>query len=493
MASGPSSRASVWARWISAAFAAAYCARGCGFMPEIDAISTAAPPPRARRCGRAARMSTAGWTTLRAIVCSQSAAVVSSRAGPPAAPPALATTRSRPPSSRAHSSTAAVSAASSVTSAATPCAPTPSVRSSPADALHLIGVARAQPHGAALVGQAQDDRPADPARGARDEGDLAGEPEVHQTWVAVGGGGAGRRRRRRGHGRSRRHGLHLRAALRPGLVGKPDDRRADVVGLVGLPDPVAGVGAVHDREAAAQARDLDPVVGIGRGIDVGPAHGCPEGDLAGVRTLIARAEEAVAADRGAVAHAVEVAQAVVVLGPGAHQPGAMPGRIDGPQLEARRVVELPVGPSARGHGLEVQLGLGRDPAPPPRGVDDHLLRPHLGQRDAPAEELRGAGADVDDPVLHAQHDVPPARAALDAQVARRRHDEVRAAQRQGRVVAWVGNGSGERRQGGGGCEHVRRVRLSDRAPSRRRRRRSDRPTRRCASPRASTPPRGPAS
>ena len=265
MPSGPSSRASVWARWISAAFAAAYCARGWGFMPEIDAISTAAPPPRARRCGRAARMSTAGWTTLRASVCSQSAAVVSSRAGPPAAPPALATTRSRPRSSRAHSSTAAVSAASSVTSAATPCAPTPSARSSPAARCDLLGVARAQPDGAALVGQAQDDRPADPARRARDEGDLAGEPESITS---------GRRRRRRG--RSGRRGRHRRrrprAALRPGLVGQAHDLRRGVVALVGLEDAVARVGAVHDGEAAAQARDVDPVVGIGRRIDVGPAR-----------------------------------------------------------------------------------------------------------------------------------------------------------------------------------------------------------------------------
>ena len=62
--------------------------------------------------------------------------------------------------------------------------------------LHLVGVAGAQAHGAALVGQAQDDRPADPARRAGDEGDLVGEPEVHHD--------AGARRRcgaeRRGTG-----------------------------------------------------------------------------------------------------------------------------------------------------------------------------------------------------------------------------------------------------------------------------------------------------
>ena len=82
---------------------------------------------------------------------------------------------------------------------------------------------------------------------------------------------------------------------------------------------------------------------------------------------------------------------------------------------------------------------------------------------------------------------------LDPQVARRRHDQVGAAQRERGIVAGVRDGSGERRHRGGDCEHVRRVRLSDRAPSRRRRRRSDRRRRRCGSPTASTPPRAPAS
>jgi hypothetical protein len=57
--------------------------------------------------------------------------------------------------------------------------------------LHLLGVTRAQPHGAALVGQAQDDRPADPAGGAGDEGDLVGEPELHHVVGGCGAGGAG--------------------------------------------------------------------------------------------------------------------------------------------------------------------------------------------------------------------------------------------------------------------------------------------------------------
>ena len=229
--------------------------------------------------------------------------------------------------------------------------------------LHLVGVAGAQPHGAALVGQAQDDRPADPARRAGDEGDLAGEPEVHhvvgsEAWERAGGtGGAGRHRRRR-----------PRAALRPGLVGQPHDLRRGVVVLVGLEDAVARVGAVHDREAAAQARDVDPVVGIGRRVDVGPAHRRPQRDLARARALVAGAEEAPAPDGRPAAHAVEVAQAVVVLGPGAHQRRAPAGQVDGPQLEARRVLELPVRPAARGHRLEVELGAGDDPVAPARGV-----------------------------------------------------------------------------------------------------------------------------
>ena len=192
MPSGPSSRASVWARWISAAFAAAYCARGCGFVPEIDAISTAAPPPRARRCGRAARMSTAGWTTLRAI-------------------DPLPVGRGRLLEGRSAGRTAGVGddevQAAQLARALVDrrgqrrlvgdvgrhAVRADAERAQLAGrALHLIGVARAQPHGAALVGQAQDDRPADPARGARDEGDLARQPEVHQTvGGGVGGGGAG--------------------------------------------------------------------------------------------------------------------------------------------------------------------------------------------------------------------------------------------------------------------------------------------------------------
>jgi len=42
--SGPSSRPSDAARWISAAFAAAYCARGWGRVPEIDAMKSVQAP-----------------------------------------------------------------------------------------------------------------------------------------------------------------------------------------------------------------------------------------------------------------------------------------------------------------------------------------------------------------------------------------------------------------------------------------------------------------
>ena len=45
MRSGPSSRPSETARWISAAFAAAYCAFGWGREPEMEAMTSAAPPP----------------------------------------------------------------------------------------------------------------------------------------------------------------------------------------------------------------------------------------------------------------------------------------------------------------------------------------------------------------------------------------------------------------------------------------------------------------
>jgi hypothetical protein len=49
----------------------------------------------------------------------------------------------------------------------------------------LVGVARADADGAALVRQAQGDGPPDPARAPRDEGHLVAQAELHH---AVGGG-----------------------------------------------------------------------------------------------------------------------------------------------------------------------------------------------------------------------------------------------------------------------------------------------------------------
>jgi hypothetical protein len=164
--------------------------RGWGFMPEIDAMSSAAPPPRARRCGRAARMSTAGWTTLRASVCSQSAAVVASSAGAAGGAAGVGHDEVQARSSRAHSSTGRGQRRLVGDVGATPWRPHAERAQLAGRSLHLLRVAGAQPHGAALVGQAQDDRPADPARRAVTKATLPASPRSITSWAAAGGGAA---------------------------------------------------------------------------------------------------------------------------------------------------------------------------------------------------------------------------------------------------------------------------------------------------------------
>src|SRR4051794_41760807 len=89
--------------------------------------------------------------------------------------------------------------------------------------------------------------------------------------------------------------LPVRAAARRHAAvprGQPDDALTDVVVLV-LLDQLAGrIGAVHEGEAAAQARDADPVLMVGRGVDVGPAGGDAQAQLAAAEVLAAGGGEA---------------------------------------------------------------------------------------------------------------------------------------------------------------------------------------------------------
>src|SRR5215216_78192 len=50
------------------------------------------------------------------------------------------------------------------------------------------------------------------------------------------------------------------------------DREALVVGLVRLPDAVGRVGDVLERERPLEARHVDPLLVVGRRVDVRPAH-----------------------------------------------------------------------------------------------------------------------------------------------------------------------------------------------------------------------------
>ena len=79
---GASSQASALDRKISPAFAAPYCDCGPGFQPEIEAMITTLPPPRAVRCGTAARIAPDRVKRFRSNVRSQSSGVDSSRLPP---------------------------------------------------------------------------------------------------------------------------------------------------------------------------------------------------------------------------------------------------------------------------------------------------------------------------------------------------------------------------------------------------------------------------
>ena len=226
-----------------------------------------------------------------------------------------------------------------------------------------------------------------------------------------------------------------RAVLRAGPVGQADDADADVVGLVGLADDLRGVGALDDGEAPAPARHVDPVLRVVGRVRVRPAHGDPERHAPARRIGAARP----VAHRRArpAAGGEEVSQAVVELGAGRQHPRAVALAVLVPELEARRLVELPERPAVARHVLEVQArpGVDHELGPPPAAVDD-LAGDHRVLRGAPSLEAQLARPDVLDPVGHEQEG-PPAAADLD-QAGGRRHAQVRADEVPRRVVAGVG-------------------------------------------------------
>src|SRR5689334_20542175 len=95
---------------------------------------TIAPPPVARRCRPAARLTFQTARTLRSKTCCHSSSVAS-QAGLWKQTPALLTTMSRPPSASTAASTARSTSSSTVRSALIPYASTPSPASRPAAAL----------------------------------------------------------------------------------------------------------------------------------------------------------------------------------------------------------------------------------------------------------------------------------------------------------------------------------------------------------------------
>ena len=80
--------------------------------------------------------------------------------------------------------------------------------------------------------------------------------------------------------RRRREDLRPGQRCGPGRNGRRTITGALVVVLVRLVDAVARVDGVHVGEAAAQAGHVDPLLGVGRRVDVGPADRGAERDLA---------------------------------------------------------------------------------------------------------------------------------------------------------------------------------------------------------------------
>src|SRR3954471_298387 len=180
---------------------------------------------------------------------------------------------------------------------------------------------------------------------------------------------------------------------RPAARRKAHVAEADVVVLVLLGDLAERVGAVDEAEAALQPRDVDPVLGIRRRVEVRPARG--DAQAIGRKPAHLRAAAVVAVVARVRAHAVEVAEAVVELRPGADHLVALALGVERPQLEARRVRVLPVGPAAAVDELEVQLaGVGSHDRLQAAPVD-HLAGLHLARTAAPALDLERSGAHVD--------------------------------------------------------------------------------------------------
>src|SRR4051812_7282340 len=108
--------------------------------------------------------------------------------------------------------------------------------------------------------------------------------------------------------------VRLRTAARsdrPAARWQPHVAEADVVVLVLLGDLAERVRAVDEAEAALQPSDVDPVLWIGRGVDVRPSARDAEAVGRQAADLRAAGEEAATPRVGA--HASQVAEAVVDL------------------------------------------------------------------------------------------------------------------------------------------------------------------------------------
>src|SRR5438552_13308776 len=128
------------------------------------------------------------------------------------------------------------------------------------------------------------------------------------------------------------------AVVRPvALPGQSDDPLGVVVSLVALPDVVLRIGPVNVRETAVQTCDVDPLLIVGRGIDVGPTDRGPERNLLLARVLAAAVEHAVPRRALSRLRVKQVAQAVIDLWPRPDELHAVARGVDRPELEARRV------------------------------------------------------------------------------------------------------------------------------------------------------------
>src|SRR5437879_2543380 len=122
--------------------------------------------------------------------------------------------------------------------------------------------------------------------------------------------------------------ISTRMLLTAFLVAPPEGQAHDalriVVRLVRLEDMVVRVGPRHVREAAVEPGHVDPLLVVGGGIDIGPADRRSERHRRLVWVLVAPWKDPTLGRARARSRPLQVAQAVVDLGAGAHELLAMP-------------------------------------------------------------------------------------------------------------------------------------------------------------------------